>query len=231
MPSKSKAQHNLMNAVAHNKKFAKKVGISQNVGKEFVAADRGKHFKESSDEQQQPSEDTMPSEHQDEQPIALNQGLELTEKLKQIMIDNELPNAWEFPAVQKSLQDAYNMGKEDEKAGKVYPESPEQEVEETIESPLATGKTNWGPKTRKMIDDCLRLTSDAKTSEDRRDIVSRYAEEHGVSEQDLYNAISQETGTDYFSKDDYMTGVEFDHFDEAQRNFVKSILESYKNSI
>ena len=40
MPSKSKAQHNLMEAVAHNPKFAKKVGIPQTVGKEFVSADK-----------------------------------------------------------------------------------------------------------------------------------------------------------------------------------------------
>ena len=46
MPSKSKAQHNLMAAVAHNPAFAKKVGISQSVGKEFTKADKGKTFKE-----------------------------------------------------------------------------------------------------------------------------------------------------------------------------------------
>ena len=40
MPSKSRAQHNLMDAVAHNPKFAKKVGIPQSVGKEFVRADK-----------------------------------------------------------------------------------------------------------------------------------------------------------------------------------------------
>jgi hypothetical protein len=40
MPSKSKAQHNLMEAVAHNPKFAKKVGIPQTVGKEFASADK-----------------------------------------------------------------------------------------------------------------------------------------------------------------------------------------------
>ena len=45
MPSKSKAQHNLMEAVAHSKSFAKKVGIKQSVGKEFAAADKGKTFK------------------------------------------------------------------------------------------------------------------------------------------------------------------------------------------
>jgi hypothetical protein len=39
MPSKSKKQHRLMQAVAHNKKFAKKVGIPQSVGKDFSAAD------------------------------------------------------------------------------------------------------------------------------------------------------------------------------------------------
>jgi hypothetical protein len=45
MPSKSKAQHNLMEAVAHNPAFAKKVGISQKVGKDFAEADKGKKFK------------------------------------------------------------------------------------------------------------------------------------------------------------------------------------------
>ena len=45
MPSKSKKQHNLMEAVAHSSAFAKKVGIPQSVGKEFAAADKGKSFK------------------------------------------------------------------------------------------------------------------------------------------------------------------------------------------
>jgi hypothetical protein len=45
MPSKSSSQHNLMAAVAHNPAFAKKVGISQKVGKEFAKADKGKEFK------------------------------------------------------------------------------------------------------------------------------------------------------------------------------------------
>jgi len=45
MPSKSKAQHKLMAAVAHNPKFAKKVGIPQSVGKDFAEADKGKRFK------------------------------------------------------------------------------------------------------------------------------------------------------------------------------------------
>jgi hypothetical protein len=45
MPSKSPSQHRLMEAVAHNPAFAKKVGISQKVGKEFAKADEGKQFK------------------------------------------------------------------------------------------------------------------------------------------------------------------------------------------
>jgi len=45
MPSKSKAQHNLMEAVAHSPKFAKKVGIPQSVGQDFAAADKDKKFK------------------------------------------------------------------------------------------------------------------------------------------------------------------------------------------
>ena len=36
MPAKSKAQEKLMQAVAHNKDFAKKVRIPKKVGKEFV---------------------------------------------------------------------------------------------------------------------------------------------------------------------------------------------------
>jgi hypothetical protein len=45
MPSKSKAQHNLMAAVAKNPAFAKKVGIKKSVGEEFLQADKGKKFK------------------------------------------------------------------------------------------------------------------------------------------------------------------------------------------
>lgn len=46
MPSKSKKQHNLMAASAHNPKFAKKVGVPVSVAKEFNQADKGKKFKE-----------------------------------------------------------------------------------------------------------------------------------------------------------------------------------------
>ena len=45
MPSKSPAQHRLMEAVAHSPAFAKKVGIPTSVGKDFAAADKGKKFK------------------------------------------------------------------------------------------------------------------------------------------------------------------------------------------
>jgi len=39
MPSKTKKQSRLMAVVAHDPKFAKKVGIKQSVGKEFNQAD------------------------------------------------------------------------------------------------------------------------------------------------------------------------------------------------
>jgi hypothetical protein len=45
MPSTSKKQHNFMEAIAHNKAFAKKVGIPQSVGQEFSEADKGKKFR------------------------------------------------------------------------------------------------------------------------------------------------------------------------------------------
>jgi hypothetical protein len=40
MPSKSKKQHNFMEAVAHSPEFAKKAGVEQKVGKEFSEADK-----------------------------------------------------------------------------------------------------------------------------------------------------------------------------------------------
>lgn len=40
MPSKSKKQHRFMEAIAHSPSFAKKVGVKQSVGKDFVAADK-----------------------------------------------------------------------------------------------------------------------------------------------------------------------------------------------
>jgi hypothetical protein len=49
MPSKSKAQRNLMAAAAHNPAFAKKVGVPVSVAKEFNQADKGKKFKEGGD--------------------------------------------------------------------------------------------------------------------------------------------------------------------------------------
>ncbi len=39
MPSTSDKQHKFFEAVAHSKKFAKKAGISQKVGKDFAEAD------------------------------------------------------------------------------------------------------------------------------------------------------------------------------------------------
>ena len=47
MPSTSGKQHRFMEAIAHNKAFAKKVGVPQSVGQDFSNADKGKKFKES----------------------------------------------------------------------------------------------------------------------------------------------------------------------------------------
>jgi hypothetical protein len=49
MPSKSKAQHNFMAAVANNPAFAKKAGVPQSVGKEFSNADKGRKFSKGGD--------------------------------------------------------------------------------------------------------------------------------------------------------------------------------------
>jgi hypothetical protein len=44
MPSKSKKQHNLMALVANDPKDAKRLGIKQSVGEEFMKADKGKKY-------------------------------------------------------------------------------------------------------------------------------------------------------------------------------------------
>jgi len=44
MPSKTKAQHNLMAMVANDPAAAKRTGIPQSVGREFMKADKGKRF-------------------------------------------------------------------------------------------------------------------------------------------------------------------------------------------
>lgn len=44
MPSKSKSQHNLMAMVANDPKAAKRMGIPQSVGQEFMKADKGHKF-------------------------------------------------------------------------------------------------------------------------------------------------------------------------------------------
>jgi len=44
MPSKTKAQHNLMALVAHDPDASKRLGIPQKVGKEFMQADKGRKF-------------------------------------------------------------------------------------------------------------------------------------------------------------------------------------------
>ena len=48
MPSTSDKQKKFMRAVAHSPEFAKKVGVSQDVGKEFEAADKAKDSKKKS---------------------------------------------------------------------------------------------------------------------------------------------------------------------------------------
>ena len=49
MPSKSKSQHNLMAMVANDPAAAKRVGIPQSVGSEFMKADKGRKFAKGGD--------------------------------------------------------------------------------------------------------------------------------------------------------------------------------------
>lgn len=49
MPSASKSQHNLMAMVANDRAAAKRLGIPQKVGKEFMEADKGRKFAKGGD--------------------------------------------------------------------------------------------------------------------------------------------------------------------------------------
>jgi hypothetical protein len=70
MPSKSKAQHNLMEGVAHNAAFAKKVGIPQSVGRDFTEADKGKKFSKGGvDTQPKRQSINQPKTHHGEQAL------------------------------------------------------------------------------------------------------------------------------------------------------------------
>lgn len=44
MPSTSAKQHRYMEMIAHNSGAAKREGVPQNVGQDFVEADKGKTF-------------------------------------------------------------------------------------------------------------------------------------------------------------------------------------------
>ena len=44
MPSHSSKQHRFMEMIAHSPEAAKRVGVPQSVGQEFVQADKGKKF-------------------------------------------------------------------------------------------------------------------------------------------------------------------------------------------
>ena len=61
MPSKSKAQHNFMAAVANNPAFAKKAGVPQSVGKEFNQADKGRKFSKGGDMKHDAMKKGMPA--------------------------------------------------------------------------------------------------------------------------------------------------------------------------
>ncbi len=52
MPSVSEKQRKLMRAAAHNKEFAEKVGVSEEVAKEFYEADKKKAKEEAAKEEE-----------------------------------------------------------------------------------------------------------------------------------------------------------------------------------
>ena len=82
MPSKSKAQHNLMEGVAHNAAFAKKVGIPQSVGRDFAEADKGKKFsKGGADTQPKRQSINQPKTNHGEQALFKQGGTMATKKM------------------------------------------------------------------------------------------------------------------------------------------------------
>jgi len=84
MPSKSKAQHNFMAAVANNPSFAKKAGVPQSVGKEFTTADKNRKFSKGGDmKAEMMKKGGMPMKMKDGKkvPIFMNKGGSMPEAL------------------------------------------------------------------------------------------------------------------------------------------------------
>ena len=103
MPSTSKKQHNFMEAIAHSEKFAKKVGVPQSVGKDFVQADKGKKFSDGGRSDRQ-AINKKKTDHGD---VALFKGGGMAgAKIKQQM-DKQLPKGISKPGI---MPESKSMG-------------------------------------------------------------------------------------------------------------------------
>jgi hypothetical protein len=76
MPSSSKKQHKFMEAIAHNKAFAKKVGVPQSVGKDFSNADKGKTFKKGGDTMASKMDPKMMAKRKPMMPVGGRMGMD-----------------------------------------------------------------------------------------------------------------------------------------------------------
>jgi hypothetical protein len=76
MPSSSKKQHKFMEAIAHNKAFAKKVGVPQSVGRDFSNADKGKTFKKGGDTMASKMDPKMMAKRKPMMPVGGRMGMD-----------------------------------------------------------------------------------------------------------------------------------------------------------
>jgi hypothetical protein len=116
MPSTSKKQRNFMAAAAHNPAFAKKVGISTDVAKEFNQADKGKKFKEGGfmkpvDSEENPGLSKLPTEVRNKMGYMKKGGLMKHDDIKQDMPMMKKVAKQEVKAHEKSMHKMASGGK------------------------------------------------------------------------------------------------------------------------
>ena len=207
MPSKSKEQAKLMAMACHNPEMAKKTGIPHKVACDFNKADAKTGILKDSEGNVTDWHNTSVAGNVVMDIPLLIRILEYArEELKS---DNELHTFVERLIECQGTHEVLDMSCFD----KIVPAMPE--VDEGLSSTIgasgpstipgssasyaALPRKNYSKKAMAIIDGAISAIAPLKTGRDRLDILKAYCKEHKVNFQQVYDAITVETGADYFT--------------------------------
>ena len=194
MPSKSKEQAKLMAATCHNPEIAKKTGIPVKVACDFNKADKKIGILKDSEGNivNQDGIQVIGNVTMDI-PLLIRILEHAREELKS---DNELHLFVENLLACQSSQEVLDMSCFD----KIVPAT----VDESV--PVQTGtvyshgpKKHYSQKAMKIIDGAVHAISSLKTGVERTEALKQYCKDHKVKYQQVYDAIVQDTSSDYFT--------------------------------